>query len=115
MTSKQPTSMTAASLIILCYLKENNDFEQFVQLSGKGLPFIDKEIANLINYLEKDGLLIKGPSGEYHINDIQIKGKHCARITVKGERFIDDNDSSFKGNKITELIGATLGLMNFLK
>jgi hypothetical protein len=113
--SNLPVNMTAASLIILRYLKENNDFNQFVQLSEKGLPLSEKEIGNLINYLEKDGLLIKGPSGEYHINDIQIKGKHCARITVKGERFIDDNDSSFKGNKITELIGAALGLMNFLR
>ena len=115
MTSKQPTSMTAASLIILRYLKENNAFDQFVQLSEKGLPFSDREIGNIINYLEKEHLLIKGPSGEYHINDIHIKGKLCARITIDGERFIDDNDSSFKGNKITELIGATLGLINFLK
>lgn len=113
--SKQPTSMTEASLIILRYLKENNDFNQFVQLSEKGLPFSEKEIGNLINYLEKDGLLIKGPSGEYHIDDIHIKGKLCARITIDGERFIDDNDSSFKGNRISELFSAALGLMNFLR
>ncbi len=113
--SNHPVSMTAASLIILRYLKENNDFNQFVQLSEKGLPLSEKEIGNLINYLEKDGLLIKGPSGEYHINDIHIKGKHCARITIEGERFIDENDSSFKGNRFFELFSAAIGLMNFLK
>lgn len=107
--------MTEGSLIILRYLKENNDFDQFVQLSDKGLPFAKIEIGNLINYLEKDGLLIIGPSGEYHINDIHINGKHCARITIEGERFIDENDSSFKGNRISELFSAALGLMNFLK
>ncbi len=115
MNSKQPTSMTAASLIILRYLNENNDFDQFVKLSEKSLPFSDKVISNLINYLEKDGLLIKGPSGEYHINDIHVKGSLCARITIEGERFIDENDSSFKGNRFTELINAAMGLMNFLK
>lgn len=115
MTSKQPTSMTAASLIILRYLKENNDFNQFVQLSEKGLPLSEKEIGNLVNYLEKDGLLIKGPSGEYHINDIYVKGSLCARITIEGERFIDDNDSSFKGNKKTEILSVVLGIINSLK
>ena len=113
--SNQPVSMTAASLIILRYLKENNDFDQFVELSEKGLPFAEKEIGNLINYLDKNGLLIKGPSGEYHIDDIHIKGKHCARITIEGERFIDDNDSSFKGNKKTEILSVALGIINLLK
>ena len=107
--------MTAASLIILRYLKENNAFDQFVQLSERGLPFSENEIGNLMNYLEKDGLVIKGPSGEYHINDIHIKGKHCARITMEGERFIDDNDSSFKGNKKTEILSIALGIINLLK
>lgn len=115
MTIKQSTSMTEASLIILRYLKENNDFDPFVKLSGKGLPFSDKEIGNLINYLEKDGLLIKGPSCEYQINDIYVKGQHCARITIKGEQFINDLDSSFKGNRITELISIALQVIFFLK
>jgi hypothetical protein len=113
--SNQPLSMTAASLIILRYLKENNDLVQYVQLSEKALPLSDKEIENLINYLEKDNLLIKGPSGEYCFNDTYIKGKLCARITTKGERFIDENNSSFKGNRFTELINAAMGLMNLLK
>ena len=107
--------MTAASLIILRYLKENNDFDQFVKISEKSLPFSDKEISNLINYLEKDFLLIKGPIGEYHINDIHVKGSLCARITIEGEKFIDDNDSSFKGNKKTEILSVVLGIINSLK
>ncbi len=115
MNCKQPTSMTVASLIILRYLKENNDFGQFVQLSEKGLPFSENEIGNLINCVEKDGLLIKGSSGAYHIDNIRIKGRHCARITIKGEKFIDENDSSFKGNRISELFSAALGLMNLLR
>ena len=115
MTSKQPISMISASLIILNYLKENNDFDKFVQLSEKGLPFTDKEIANLINYLETDGLLIKGPSGEYHFDDIHIKGKLCARITIDGEKFIDENNLSFKGLKITEYFGPLSVVIDFFK
>jgi hypothetical protein len=82
--SKQPTSMIAASLIILRYLKENNDFDQFVQLSEKGLPFSNNEMKNLLNHLDGEKLLISGPSGEYHFDDIHIKGKLCAMITIEG-------------------------------
>ena len=108
-------SMTAASLIILRYLKENNTLDQLVQLSEKGLTFSDKEMKILLERLEIDYLLIKGSSSEYNINEIHVKGTLCARITMKGERFIDVHDSSFKGNKITELIGAVLGIFNSLK
>jgi hypothetical protein len=79
------------------------------------LLFLNNEIDNLINYLEKDGLLIKGLSGEFHIDDIHIKGLLYARITIEGEKFIDENNSSFKCNRFTELNTAAMGLMNFLK
>ena len=114
MISKQTKSMTEAALIILRYLKENNDFDQFVQLSEKGLPFSNNELKNLLNHLNGEKLLILGPSGEYHFDDIHIKGKLCARITIEGERFIDENDLSVKGVKLTEYLNSIISAINFL-
>jgi hypothetical protein len=113
--SKQPTSMTAASLIILRYLKENNTFEKPVTLSSKDLPYSEIDLNYLLDSLERDGLLIKGSTGGYNIDDIRVKGRLSARITLEGERFIDEQNSSFKSNRFTELITAAMSLMNFLK
>ena len=115
MYQNHKNSMKEEAIIILRYLKENYRSGDFSELPERELSMSEQLIKALMADLSKEKLIEVCASGEYCIDSLWIKGKMRARLTLKGEAFIEANKSFWNKLKLIDLVSMITSLISLGK